>query len=95
MATEALREAQEGIALANGERAVGEEEEDSGQNAAVGEPAWPEATGEIDSKHRDSADLYCSAIRLSQSTWQLKHLQWSTLYISYHHKQNRILWETL
>lgn len=54
MAAEAAREGQEGIAVANKERDVGEEEEDSSQHAAVGEPARAETTGEIDSKHNKS-----------------------------------------
>lgn len=55
----------------NGERDVGEE--DSSQHAAVWEPDRAEATGKIGSIKS------CLIMFLSQSTLQLKYVQWHTL----------------
>ena len=69
----AAREGQEGIAVANEERDVGEEEEeDSSQHAAVGEPGRAEATGEMDSKYRDRT-IYTLQLFIATSHWQLKY----------------------
>lgn len=65
MVAKALREGQEGVAVANEERDVGEEE-DINQHAAVGKQARAEATIEI-------TRWSYLVIYLSQNTWQLKY----------------------
>ncbi len=83
-AAEAAREGQEGIAVANEETDVGEEEEEDGsQHAAVGEPARAEATGETDTKKSESNIV---------KPWSCSRWEKLMLHKSYFYKYNLFKW---